>query len=73
MIIRILNEGQFDVDDAYLARLNELDAALEQAVEAGADEKWVGFGFGSGVFKTAIEIGIAVDVGLRAAREREAG
>lgn len=35
MIIRILGEGQYDVSDAALDRLNELDAALEAAVEAG--------------------------------------
>lgn len=35
MIIRILNEGQYDVSDAALDRLNELDGALEAAVEAG--------------------------------------
>ena len=35
MIIRILGEGQYDVADHALERLNELDAALETAVEAG--------------------------------------
>ncbi|WP_121252431.1 PspA-associated protein PspAA [Nocardioides ferulae] len=35
MIIRILGEGQFDVPDTLLDRLNELDAAVESAVEAG--------------------------------------
>lgn len=34
MIVRILGEGQLDVDDAALTRLNELDAAVESAVEA---------------------------------------
>ncbi|MFS3129671.1 PspA-associated protein PspAA [Nocardioides sp. Bht2] len=34
MIVRILGEGQFDVDDAHVARLNELDDALETAIEA---------------------------------------
>ncbi len=38
MIIRILTEGQFDVADSELARLNELDSAVEQAVEAGDEE-----------------------------------
>jgi hypothetical protein len=37
VIIRILGEGQFDVADHALDRLNELDAALEAAVEAGDD------------------------------------
>jgi hypothetical protein len=35
VIIRILGEGQFDVADHALGRLNELDARLEAAVEAG--------------------------------------
>ena len=35
MIIRILGEGQYDVADHALDRLNELDSALEAAVEAG--------------------------------------
>lgn len=34
MIIRILAEGQFDIDEAHVGRLNELDDALESAVEA---------------------------------------
>jgi hypothetical protein len=37
MIIRILGEGQFDVSDEALTRLNELDSAVEAAVE-GNDE-----------------------------------
>ena len=35
MIIRILTEGQYDVADEALDRLNQLDASLEAAVEAG--------------------------------------
>lgn len=35
MIVRILAEGQYDVADAALERLNELDAAVESAVAAG--------------------------------------
>jgi hypothetical protein len=35
VIIRILGEGQYDVADQALDRLNELDAALEAAVDAG--------------------------------------
>jgi hypothetical protein len=35
VIIRILGEGQYDVADHALDRLNELDSALEAAVEAG--------------------------------------
>jgi len=35
VIVRILGEGQLDVDDSALDRLNELDAHVEAAVEAG--------------------------------------
>jgi hypothetical protein len=38
VIIRILGEGQYDVADHALDRLNELDAALEAAVDAGDEE-----------------------------------
>ncbi|MGL5825696.1 MAG: PspA-associated protein PspAA [Nocardioides sp.] len=34
MIVRILSEGQYDVSDDALARLNDLDSALEAAVSA---------------------------------------
>ena len=35
MIIRVLGEGQYVVDDAQADMLNALDSALERAVEAG--------------------------------------
>jgi hypothetical protein len=35
MIVRILGEGQYDVADHALDRLNELDSTVEAAVEAG--------------------------------------
>jgi hypothetical protein len=38
MIVRILGEGQYDVSDDAMDRLNELDAAVESAVEAGDAE-----------------------------------
>jgi hypothetical protein len=43
VIVRLLGEGQFRVDDALIGRLNELDAEVEQAVAAG-DERalWTG-------------------------------
>jgi len=41
MIVRILGEGQFRVDDDAAAELNRMDAELEAAVERG-DE--AGFG-----------------------------
>ena len=37
MIIRVLGEGQYDVSDGALASLNELDAAVEAAVDSGDD------------------------------------
>ena len=38
MIVRILGEGQYDVSDEALDRLNELDSAVETAVESGDEE-----------------------------------
>jgi hypothetical protein len=38
MIVRILGEGQYDVADAALERLNALDEALDGAVQAGDEE-----------------------------------
>jgi hypothetical protein len=35
MIVRILGEGQYDVSDEALTRLNELDSTVESSVEAG--------------------------------------
>ena len=42
MIIRILGEGQYDVADHALDRLNELDTTLEAAVEAGDEAAFAG-------------------------------
>lgn len=38
MIVRLMGEGQWRVDDALRARLEELDLATAQAVEAGDQE-----------------------------------
>ena len=35
MIVRILGEGQYDVSDEAVAALNDLDATVESAIEAG--------------------------------------
>ncbi|MEU0681334.1 MULTISPECIES: PspA-associated protein PspAA [Streptomyces] len=35
MIMRILGEGQYEIVDEHLDRLNELDAALQSAADAG--------------------------------------
>jgi len=40
MIVRILGEGQYDVSDEALNRLNQLDSAVETAVEAGDEESF---------------------------------
>jgi hypothetical protein len=43
VIVRLLGEGQFRVDDSLLTRLNELDDAVAKAVEE-SDERalWTG-------------------------------
>ena len=38
MIVRILGEGQWELDEALLDALNVLDAAVEKAVESGDEE-----------------------------------
>lgn len=37
MIMRILGEGQYEVSDADVDRLNELDAVVQSAADAGED------------------------------------
>jgi hypothetical protein len=43
VIVRLMGEGQYRVDDSLLARLNELDDAVARAVES-SDERalWSG-------------------------------
>jgi hypothetical protein len=43
VIVRLMGEGQYRVDDSLLDRLNELDSAVAQAVES-SDERalWSG-------------------------------
>ena len=43
MIVRLMGEGQYRVDDSLLGRLNELDAEVAKAVES-SDERalWSG-------------------------------
>ncbi|MBS43248.1 MAG: hypothetical protein CMH83_08830 [Nocardioides sp.] len=38
MIIRVLGEGQYDVAERALGRLNQLDEVVEAAVEAGDED-----------------------------------
>lgn len=40
MIVRLMGEGQYRVDDAEVARLNELDDRAVQALEAGDEERF---------------------------------
>jgi hypothetical protein len=43
VIVRLLGEGQFRVDDSLAGRLNELDDQIERAVEAGDEQAlWTG-------------------------------
>ncbi|MZF86019.1 hypothetical protein [Streptomyces sp. SID5643] len=37
MIMRILGEGQYEITEAHLDRLNELDAALQSAADSDDD------------------------------------
>ena len=39
MIVRLMGEGQFDVDDEVAKGLNDLDEQAAQAVEAGDEER----------------------------------
>jgi hypothetical protein len=38
VLIRILGEGQFEVEESHLEELNRLDAALEAALKTAADD-----------------------------------
>lgn len=40
MIVRIMGEGQFDIDDGQLESLNALDAAVEASVESGDEAQF---------------------------------
>ena len=42
MIVRILGEGRYDVPDADLPAIEQLDAALVDAMERGDDAGFVG-------------------------------
>ncbi|MCX5275385.1 PspA-associated protein PspAA [Streptomyces virginiae] len=35
MIMRILGEGQYEITEDHLARLNELDSTLQEAADSG--------------------------------------
>jgi len=38
VIVRISGEGQYEIDDAHTAQLNEIDNAVVTAVEAGDEQ-----------------------------------
>ena len=40
MIVRILGEGQFELDDSLVGELNQLDVAVESALGASNDEEF---------------------------------
>jgi hypothetical protein len=40
VIVRIATEGQYEVGDDHATRLNELDNAAVDAVDAGNEETW---------------------------------
>jgi hypothetical protein len=40
VIVRLMGEGQFDVDDEVAKGLNDLDEQAAQAVEAGDEERF---------------------------------
>ena len=40
MIVRIMGEGQLEVDDSRMRELNSLDDALGGAMESGDDERF---------------------------------
>ena len=40
MIVRILGEGQYDVADEAIDRLNQLDSAVEAGIEARDEEQF---------------------------------
>jgi hypothetical protein len=40
VIVRIATEGQYELDDGRATKLNELDNAAVDAVDAGNEETW---------------------------------
>ncbi len=40
MIVRIMGEGQFDLDPSHLDELNRLDDELGDAIESGDDDRF---------------------------------
>ena len=42
MIVRILNEGQWEVDESELTELNKLDDEVEAAIEQGDEVAFTG-------------------------------
>jgi hypothetical protein len=41
VIVRIAGEGQFELSDDHLGRLNELDNAAVAAVDAGEEQRFI--------------------------------
>ena len=40
MIVRLMNDGQYELDDSLAAELNELDSQAEAALEAGREDDY---------------------------------
>ena len=40
MIIRLMNDGQYEIDDALCGELNELDAKAETALDGANEEEY---------------------------------
>ena len=59
MIVRILGEGQLNIDDSALAELNELDAKLEAAVEHSDQDEFAAAS--AALFNRIREIGTPTD------------
>ncbi|MHB1594645.1 MAG: PspA-associated protein PspAA [Streptosporangiaceae bacterium] len=51
MIVRIMGEGQFSLDDSAMGELNKLDAVLEETIEQG-DEAAFGTALGALLTRT---------------------
>ena len=60
MIVRIMGEGQFRLDDSAVDELNKLDTALEAAIEQG-DEAAFGTSL-SALLARARELGTALPI-----------
>ena len=40
MIVRLMNDGQYEIDDSLAGELNELDGQAEAALEGGREDEY---------------------------------